>query len=252
MLPKKRQIEIKKYLTEKGFATVEDLSKIFKVSEMTIRRDLDELDTLGLIQRVYGGAISSDADFYEMWVSAKISHFLAEKESIAKEAAKLVLDGDTILIDSGTTTSTVAKYIKNKKITLITNVLNVALELTSVQNINIIVAGGILETNTIHTLGPQTISFIKDLHVDKAFIGVEGVHPINGISVPEIHESYTKEVMISIADKAIVLADHHKLGRDTTAKIADISDIDILITDSKANKEVVEALRENIEVIIAD
>lgn len=244
MLPIERQVKIKEYLVEKGFASVEDLSKIFNVSEMTIRRDLDELHKQGLIQRIYGGAMANDPAFFEMSVMAKSNQFAYEKERIGQAAAELVSDGETILMDSGTTTLEIAKNLKYKKITVITNALNVAIELAVCPQIEIIVAGGILRKAVLNTVGPQTDSFINDMRVDKAFIGVEGVHPETGISVPDLLNAHSKRVMISIAHQSIVVADHSKLGRHTTNKISSLEDIDMIITDSKADPAVVKQLQE--------
>ena len=252
MLQIERQVKIKEYLVEKGFASVEDLSKIFKVSEMTIRRDLDELHKQGLIQRIYGGAMANDPAFFEMSVMAKSTQFAYEKEKIGRAAAEMVKDGDTVLMDSGTTTLEVAKNLKYKKITLITNALNVAIELSVCPQIEIIVAGGILRKTVLNTVGPQTDSFINDLRVDKAFIGVEGVHSENGISVPDLLNAHCKRVMMSIAHQSIVVADHSKLGRNATNKITTLDEVDMVITDSKADAGIIKKLQEKTRVIIVD
>ena len=250
MLPVNRQLKIKEFLVEKGFASVEDLSNIFNVSEMTIRRDLDELHRRGLIQRVYGGAMSNDTAFFEMSVSAKTTQFTSEKERIGLAGAELVNDGDTVLIDSGTTTIEVAKNLKNKNFTLITNALNVAIELSTSPQVEIIVVGGILLKNVQHTVGPQTDAFLKELHVDKAFIGVEGIHPEIGISVPDILDASAKRVMMSIAQQSIIVADHSKIGRKTTSRINPLNKVDLIITDSKADPALLDQIREITEIRI--
>ena len=252
MLQVKRQLKIKEFLVEKGFASVEELSDHFAVSEMTIRRDLDELDKQGFIQRVHGGAMLNDPAFFEMSVSAKSTQFTTEKEQIGRAAADFVEDGSTILIDAGTTTLEIVKNLKHKKISLITNGLNIALELTSCPQIELFLVGGMLLKNVQHTVGPQTIAYLEDFHVDIAFIGVEGIHPTTGISVPDILDASVKRTMMSIAKKSIVVADFSKIGRSTKAKINPISSVDLLITNTKADKEIINQLSELTEVMVID
>ena len=244
MLQLERQVRIKEHLVEKGFASIEELSKVFSVSEMTIRRDLDELQNQGLIQRIYGGAMDKDRVFFEMSVSAKEDQFAYEKEKIGKEAANLVKNDETIFIDSGTTTLEVAKNLKYKKITIITNALNVAVELAVCQDIEIIVIGGLLRKKVLNTVGPQAEAFIKELRVDKAFIGVEGVDPESGISVPDILNAHCKQGMMDIAKESIVVVDHSKLGRTTTSSFAPLEKVDLVLTDDRADPEMVEKIRQ--------
>ena len=250
MLPIQRQLKIKEFLVEKGFASVEELSKQFEVSEMTIRRDLDELHAQGIIQRIYGGAMDNDQAFFEMSVDAKAGKFTSEKIKIGRAAADLVQNGDTVLMDSGTTTLEVAKNLKEKKITIITTALNVAIELSLSPDIDILVAGGILRKGPLNTTGPQTDAFIRELHVDKAFIGVEGVDAQSGISVPDPINAHNKQTMIEIARQVIVVADHSKLGRTTTSTIAPLDKVDVVITDNEADVTVVEVLRQKTQVIL--
>lgn len=250
MLPLERQVKIRDFLVKNGFASVEDLSKEFHVSEMTIRRDLDELHRQGLIQRIYGGAMNNDRAFFEMSVTAKASQFAYEKEKIGKAAAEMVKDGETILLDSGTTTLEVARNLRYKKITLITNALNVAVELSVCPDIEILVAGGILRKNALNTVGPQTDVFIKELHVDKVFLGVEGVDPDSGISVPDSINAHCKQLMMSIAQESIVVADHSKLGRTTTAAIAPLYKVDLVITDDQVDPQIVEKIKQKTAVKI--
>lgn len=250
MLPIQRQLKIKEFLVEKGFASVEELSKHFEVSEMTIRRDLDELHEQGVIQRIYGGAMDNDQAFFEMSVNAKSEKFSTEKIKIGRAAADLVQNGDTVFMDSGTTTLEVAKNLKNKKITIITTALNVAIELSASADIDILVAGGILRKGPLNTTGPQTDAFIRELHVDKAFIGVEGVDIQSGISVPDPINAHNKHTMIEIARQVIVVADHSKLGRTTTSNIAALDKVHVVITDNGADPAIIEELRQKTQVIL--
>jgi DeoR family fructose operon transcriptional repressor len=250
MLPIQRQLKIKEFLVERGFTSVEELSKQFEVSEMTIRRDLDELHEQGIIQRIYGGAMDNDQAFFEMSVNAKSEKFAAEKIKIGRAGADLVQNGDTVFMDSGTTTLEVAKNLKGKKITIITTALNVAVELSVSPDIDILVAGGILRKGPLNTTGPQTDTFIRELRVDKVFIGVEGVDLESGISVPDPINAHNKQSMLEIARQVIVVADHSKLGRTTTSTIAPLDRVHVVITDNGADPVIVEELRQKTQVIL--
>ncbi len=247
-LPAQRQKLIKNYLVEHGFASVEELGKQFKVSEMTIRRDLDELQRQGLLQRTYGGAMDSDVAFFEMSVTAKEDTFAREKARIGIAAAAMINDGDTVMLDSGTTTMQIACALRNKRLTVVTNALNIATELAKYPDIDILVAGGLLRKGPLNTVGPQTDHFIQELRVDKAFLGVEGVDLDYGISVPDPINVQNKQAMIKISNQSIVVTDHSKLGRSTTSSIASLEQIDLIITGKEADPELVKLLQTKVDL----
>ena len=248
MLPLQRQKKIKDYLVENGFASIDELGKVFSVSGMTIRRDLDELQRRGLIQRTYGGAMDTEKAFFEMSFHAKAGQFAEEKERIGKAAAELVQDGDTVFIDSGTTTYQVARFIKEKKITVVTNSLNIALELVTSPTVDIQVTGGILRKGPLNVYGPQTEIFLNQIRVDKVFIGIEGVDLDSGISVPDPFNAQNKQSMIKISKLTYVVADHSKLGRNTANPIAPLEEVDLIISGKEADPKILKQLSKKVKV----
>jgi len=250
MLPAERRKKIKDYLVKNGFASVEELSILFDVSEMTIRRDLDALQHQGLLQRTYGGAMDNEKVFFEMSFHAKSNQFSDEKERIGRASAQLVSNGETVFIDSGTTTFQVAKFLKEKNFTIITNSLNIALEMATSPAIDIHVTGGILRKGPLNVFGPQTENFINQIRADKSFIGVEGVDVDSGISVPDPFNAQNKISMVEISKINYVVADHSKLGRSTSSHITNLENIDVLITGKEANPEILAQLQKKVEVIL--
>jgi DeoR family fructose operon transcriptional repressor len=251
MLPAERQKAILDFLASQGFASVAELGQMFSVSEMTIRRDLAELQEHGSLQRTYGGATVAEAAFFELSLKTKMIHYVEEKEQIAKAAAEMVKDGDTIILDAGSTTTYVAKNLGDKRLTVVTNAPNIVSELLDCRVNQILVAGGILRQDVLAIIGPQTEAFFEDLRADKLFLGVDGVDIRSGLTVPDVIEAHTKRAMTRSARRTIVLADHSKLGRDTLGSIIPLAEADCLITDSKAPEEIVEQLKQYLEVVIA-
>ena len=250
MLPAKRRKAILSHLAKQGFASVADLCQTFDVSEMTIRRDLSELEGQGLLQRTFGGAVATEPAFFEISINAKMSQFVEEKERIGKAAAELVKDGDTVLIDAGSTTTQIAKNLHDKRITVIAGGLNIAAELSGSHHVDLLILGGILRKGFLSMVGPQAEAFLKNVRVDKLFLGVEGVDVDGGLTVPDVIDSHTKRAMVKCAKQTIVVADHSKLGRNTLSTIASLDEADLLITDVGASEEIVEQLKQHIEVIL--
>ncbi len=248
MLPIQRQKKIKDYLVKNGFASVDELGKVFNVSGMTIRRDLDELQRQGLIQRPYGGAMDTERAFFEMSFRAKAGQFAEEKERIGKACADLVQNGDTVFIDSGTTTYQVARFIKDKIITVVTNSLNIALELATSPTVDIQVTGGILRKGSLNVYGPQTEIFLNQIRANKVFIGVEGVDLDSGITVPDPINAQNKQSIIKISKLTYVVADHSKLGRNTASHIAPLEAVDLIISGKEADPEILKQLSKKVNV----
>ncbi len=251
MLPAERQKIIIDFLAEHGFANVAELCRMFSVSEMTIRRDLSELEKQGLLQRTHGGAAVAESAFFQFSFQAKLSQFVQEKERIGKIAAEMVRDGDVVLFDSGSTTTQVAKHLRDKRITVVTNALNIVSELFDCPQIEIHIAGGLLKKFAGNLIGPQAITFFNEVRGDKLFLGVEGVDVNGGATVPDVIEAHTKRTMINSASQTIIVADHSKLGRNTLSTIIPLAEADYLVTGKEAEEELVAQLRNHIEVIIA-
>jgi DeoR family fructose operon transcriptional repressor len=243
-----RQSAILQYLTEKGFAAVAALAHEFRVSEMTIRRDLAELESQRALQRTYGGATVYDPAFFEVSLQAKTTQFVEEKRRIGKAAADLVQNGDIIILDAGSTTMLVAKFLKTKRITVITNALNIAADLSDCPNIELYIAGGQLRQGVLAIVGPETAAFFEHIRADKLFLGVEGIDIKGGLMVPELNEAHTKRAMANSAKEIMVVADHSKIGRSTLGTIVPLSKVTMLITGREAESHLLDELRTHVTV----
>ncbi|WP_411954569.1 DeoR/GlpR family DNA-binding transcription regulator [Alkalibacillus sp. S2W] len=224
---------IQNYIEKHQRASVLQLCDAFNVSESTIRRDLKELEQDHVIKRTHGGAIALESVNFEPTVTEKSDRFLAEKQAIAKRAASYIQEGDTILIDAGTTTLPLVYEIKQfQSLTVVTNSVVHAELLKDSPQFEVIVPGGRLRHETQALVGPITDQTLSILHVDKAFIGTNGIDLEDGLTTPNLIEASTKQLMVQQASDAIVLADHSKFDKITFAKFADLSMIHHLITDN--------------------
>ena len=233
MFEEERKQRILDYLNKYSRGSVQELSQETGVSESTIRRDLKELEEANLLKRTHGGAISLQSVRFEAPYQDKEDHLLEEKERIARKAAAMIQEGDAILLDSGTTTLQIAKEIKHfSNIKVITNSLMVLNELKNNRGIELSIAGGMLRPDTLAFVGPMTEQSLNMVRVDKAFLAINGLDLQEGLTTPNIVEASTKRKMINIAKQVILVADHSKLGHVYYSRVADLSEMDHLITDS--------------------
>ncbi len=250
-----RRQRITVMLQEQGSVQVLSLSGMFDVSTQTIRKDLSYLETRGVATRCYGGAISSQVvgAATEPPVEAKRSLRADEKEAIGRRAAALVAPGDSIILDSGTTTAYIARYLPDSEdITVVTNDAGVLSELIAKKNIQIVMLGGALRRKNMAFYGAQTEAAMNELLVDKLFLGVDGFHLENGITTHYESEALLNRLMVKMATQVIAVTDSSKFGRMCLHRIIGIDELDMLITDRHAPDEVVEgAHRVAVEVIIA-
>lgn len=232
------------YVNKHGRASVQELSNFLQVSESTIRRDLKELEEAKLLNRTHGGAISLQAVNFEPTYWEKEDRFKSEKEAIAREAVKLIENGDTILLDSGTTTFHLVQQLKTfNHLTVVTNSLLFAQELQGNPGIEVLVTGGSLRRETLALVGPITERALEQVRVDKVFIATNGLDLEKGLTTPNLLEAAVKSKMIAAATQVILLADHSKIGRISFARFAGLADIDHCIMDAAAPVEVVMALK---------
>lgn len=242
LFAEERRLKIADMIKNIKSITVSELARTFNVSESTIRRDLQFLEDKGYIQRTHGGAILQHSH-YEPTYSEKQSKEAASKQEIGKLAAELVKDGDTVLLDSGTTTLSVAKNLKGKRITVVTNSPVIAMELFAEEEIEVIMVGGIFRKETVALVGPIAEKNLKEFNVDKAFIGANGID-LKGVTTPNIIEAATKKVMLKISLQPYIVADHSKFGISTFVKFADLSDIAAIITDRNVDPKWVSSIEE--------
>jgi DeoR family transcriptional regulator, fructose operon transcriptional repressor len=252
VLTEERQKAIQAYLTKKGNASVAELYQMFDVSEMTIRRDLKDLERKGLLRRTYGGAFPTEPAFFEMSFQAKSSMFTEEKKAIARVCVDLVQDGDVIFLDSGTTTLEVARNICHMAITVVTNDLNISSALVNYSNINLFISGGELRRGTNNLIGSKALSFFDGIQGSKLIMGVEGVDVAAGFTIPDLDEVLIKKRMMQAVDMVIVVADKSKIGRHTMGLIAPLTDAHHLVTDSGAPQDIVLQIKEKVSVLVAN
>lgn len=250
MFFEERQIKILELLKDKSSIKVSELSTIFKVSESTIRRDLQEMEEKGLVARTHGGAVSKEKTIFEPSFQEKEDKRHIEKLSIGKIAAAMIEDGDTIILDSGTTTLQLARCIKAKDITVITNSIDIASELSLRSNIEIILTGGALRISTRAMVGPITEDVLKNFKVDKAFIGANGISIEKGITTPNIMEAHIKKEMMKAASKVILAVDSSKFNQVSFAVISPVTAVDLIITSSDLNENIINEYKElGVEII---
>jgi DeoR/GlpR family transcriptional regulator of sugar metabolism len=254
MLPKQRKEKILELLKEDGTAKVIDLAKIFKVTEVTIRQDLEKLEKNGLVVREHGGVHLKDVEDQVRNFSLIHQENLKEKEIIAEKCLEFIHPGDTIILDSGSTTTEIAKKIVNSKgLTVITNALNIALMLGANPNIDIIMTGGEFKAPTLSLTGQKAADFFKGLNVQKLFLATAGISLKSGLTYPSISDLVVKKAMIDAADITYLVADSSKIGKSAFASLGALSLIDYIITDEAVENKHKEVFKENdIQLIIAE
>jgi len=254
MLPNQRREKIFELIREDGQAKVTDLSRIFKVTEVTIRQDLERLEKEGLIIKEHGGAYLKNIDMNVRNLQLQKQENMSQKMAIARKALEYIHNGDTIILDSGTTTTEIAKIISGyNNLTVITNALNIALILGAQAGINVIVTGGEFKAPTLSLTGQKAADFFQNLHVDRLFLATAGIALKTGLTYPGISDICVKRAMIESADETYLVADSTKIGKNSFASLGALSLIHCLITDSSITQEDIEWLNTNeIPFIIAE
>ncbi|GAA3871125.1 DeoR/GlpR family DNA-binding transcription regulator [Tessaracoccus defluvii] len=224
-----RKAQIVDILTSEGFQTVRYLAKRFEVTEATIRRDLIQLEGMDLVRRTHGGATSvkqseTPPQFRE------VLH-RAEKAAIGKAMAERVLDGQTILLDSGTTTLEVARHLDHERVTVVTGDLRVGMEIAKKRSLHLVFIGGELLPNSYTMWGPTTVQEISNLRVDVAIFGADTVTE-QGLQHSTSYEVEQKRRMRSIAREAFFVADSSKFGREGLFQVFDLSEFTAGISDA--------------------
>jgi DeoR family transcriptional regulator of aga operon len=251
-----RQQLAHEFLEERGFVRVRELSARFGVSTVTARNDLQALEERHLAQRVHGGAMPVDRARGERSFEEVATQHAAEKRGIGQVAAGLVSAGESILLDVGTTTAAMAAALVARTtlsdVNVITNGLSIALTLEAAHpRLSIVVTGGTLRPKQHSLVDPLAGSMLKGLSVDTVFLGCNGIDPDGGVTNINLPEADIKRAMIAASQRCVVLADSTKLGTRALAMVCEIDDVDVLITDSSASPDDVEALRaRGVDVIV--
>lgn len=238
MFAEERQAAILEQLRLEGKVTVEGLTTALRVSAPTIRADLSRLEERGLLRRTHGGAIPANATLFEPPYAERQVMRRAEKRAIARTAAVLIKEGETVLLDAGTTTYELALQLKSRSsLTVVTNSIANALELMESSGIEVILVGGSLQPRRRATLGPLAARFLDHFHVDHAFLAFNGVHAKAGFTVVDFDAAETKRRMMACATQTVVLADSTKIGQIAFASAAPLSAAHLLITDGGIRDE---------------
>ena len=211
---------------------VSDLANKFHTSSATIRNDLKELESQGLLTRTHGGAIMNSGVKFELTSSAKIRTMMNEKKMLAQYAASMISDGETIVLDTGSTMLYLSESLADKKnLTIVTNDIEIASHLEKHTSSNILLAGGSLRKGFHCTLGQMTLDNLSGLNVDKAFIATNGINTGNGLTTPDMNQAAVKKAMMDMADEVIVVTTSNKLSHSAFVSFASISEIDHLVID---------------------
>src|SRR5215831_121421 len=253
MLPNQRRDKILELLKEDGSAKVINLAKLFKVTEVTIRQDLEKMERDGLLMREHGGAYLKNIEDQVKSFSLSHQDNLDKKELIALKCLEFIESGDTIILDSGSTTTEIAKKLRGmKQLTVITNALNIALMLGAEPGIEVIVTGGEFKPPTLSLTGQKAADFFKGINVQKLFLATAGISLKAGLTYPSISDLVVKRAMIEAAETRYLVADSTKMGKASLASLGALSLIDYIITDAGIEEKHKQVFRDNeIELIIA-
>jgi DeoR family transcriptional regulator, aga operon transcriptional repressor len=254
LLTEERRRAVLEMINRQGRVVISDLSRHFNVSSVTARADINALSKRDLLVRSHGGAIRKADVALDFPLDVKESQHHEEKVRIGHAAAALLHEGQTVLLDSGTTTLEVARAIRKRKLsrlTLVTNSLPAAWELSGVAEINLIMIGGVLRHISRSFAGPQAQKMIADLRVDHLFLGVDGLEPEMGLLTPDILEAELNGAMIRSARQVSVVTDSSKIGRSSLSLIAPVTSAHRIITDSGITPHHHEVLKaKGIEVVV--
>ncbi|MBF0257463.1 MAG: DeoR family transcriptional regulator [Desulfamplus sp.] len=242
---KKRQNKIIERIQTVGFVSIEDLARDFDVTPQTIRRDLNQLSSQGLLRRYHGGAgLSTSVE--NIGYSARQILCLEDKIRIARKVADRIPPKASIFINIGTTTEEIAKeLVKKEGLRVITNNLNVALILSRNQDIEIFMAGGVVRNRDCGITGHATLDFISQFRADFCIIGISGIAKNGDLLDFDYREVRVAKAIIANSEKVILAADHTKFGRNAMVRLGHLSDIDELFTDNLPPKEIVKLLKEH-------
>jgi DeoR/GlpR family transcriptional regulator of sugar metabolism len=232
MMAAERRTQIVQIVRSKGRVKVNDLKQRFRTSAVTIRNDLNDLHQKGLLMRSHGGAVRTDTVLRESPVYERLKVHSEEKGRIGAKAASLVNDGETIILDSGTTTLEIARRIKNRQnLQVLTNGVNVAMELLDARGVSTFIAGGTVRGDSASLVGRTTEEIFEQFAADKLFLSGAGCDPDFGVSGANLEEVMVNRAMLRIAREIILVADATKFSKRSLSRIVAFSEIDIVISD---------------------
>lgn len=253
MYAEERRQQIVGIARAEGRVEVGALSDRFAVTQETIRRDLTELELRGVLRRVHGGAMPVERFRSEPAITERASVMAAEKRRIAAAAVAYLPVGGTVLIDAGTTTGAVPGVLPSaREYTIITHSLTIALALSTRPNVHLLMLGGRVRPRTLANVDDWALQTLADLSVDVAFVGTNGMSVARGLSTPDVTEAAVKRAIVGAAAHVVLLADHTKLDDEHLVRFSDISEVDVLVTDSgMAASDVKEFEEVGVQVVLA-
>jgi DeoR family fructose operon transcriptional repressor len=254
MFVEERKQRILERIESRRKATVAELCAQFRVSSATIRSDLRDLESAGQLIRTHGGAMVKTKTGLEQDMVQRGTQHLAEKRRIAERALELVEDGDTVILDTGTTTLELARLLgRRRDLTVVTNDLAIALVLEAAESVRLLFMGGLVRRNYHCTMvhGSTGRDILAGLSVDKAFMACNSFSVEKGASTPDINQAETKKLMMSIAARVLLLFDASKVGRTSFACFAPLETIDTIVTDAIGAEDRARLEENGIDVIVA-
>ncbi len=253
MLATERRMKILEFIQEDGSARVRTLSEMFSVTEPTIRQDLEKLEADGHIVREHGGAYLKTMSQQVSTLSLQHTDHVNEKKKIAAKALEYINDGESIILDSGSTITELAAMVKQKhSLTIFTNALNIALLVGSNPGFELMVTGGEFKPPTLSLTGTKAAAFFESAFVDKLFLATGGVANTLDLTYPSFNDLEVKQAMIRSANETYLLVDSSKFGKASIASLGSLSQVDYLITDEGLPNEFRERIIDlGVEVIIA-
>lgn len=252
-----RQERMRAVVAEREFTRVTDLSRMFRISEVTVRNDLDTLAARGHVRRIRGGAVPPSEPAPERPFEESATANAAEKAAIGGAAAAMVSPGETVILDVGTTAAAIAQALIARTdlhdLVVFTNGLNIALALeAAAPRVTVVVTGGTLRPLQHSLVEPLAGHVLEQINADLVFLGCNGVHPIHGVTNRNLPEAAVKQKMLAAARRRVVVADASKLGEVALAHLCDLPDVDVLITAGQADPELLERLADgNVDVRVA-
>lgn len=247
-----RQKQILSLLTRQGRLSVAEIVRQFSISQATARRDLESLASQGKAQRVHGGVIAIEQAPPELPILDREREQADEKVRIGRAAAGLVADNETLFLGSGTTVLEVTRHLRDRKnLTVITNSLPVLNTLAGVKQITVISLGGMLRESELSFIGHITEQALAEIRADKVIMGTRGVSLEHGLTNDYLQETLTDRAIIKSGREVIIVADHTKVNRVSTVLLAPLKTMSTLVTDEKADRQFIHALKkQGIEVIV--
>lgn len=244
MLNEERRRKILDILNREGRLLVSELARQFNTSQVTIRKDLDVLQGQGLVHRSHGGALPArEGALEDPTLREKEKLHRKEKLHIAAAATAMVKEGQVVILDSGTTTTAIARALRNfRKLTIVTNAVNIAAELAGTE-VEVILTGGTLRKNSFSLVGPMAEETLRHLNADILFLGVDGIDAQYGLSTPNLLEAKVNRMMVEGAKRTVAVCDSSKFGRRSLSHIVSLSAIHEVITDRGISKADLKALK---------